>query len=79
MVAQEEEWQPYAPEGRPLEVPELPFKIPGVGTEDTPPGLAQNVPPAVMELKLRSPPSARNSTSFPARPRLEFKNILTHS
>jgi hypothetical protein len=29
-VTQEEEWQLYAPEGRPSVVPELPFKIPGV-------------------------------------------------
>jgi hypothetical protein len=29
-VTQEEEWQLYAPEGRPPEIPELPFKIPGV-------------------------------------------------
>jgi hypothetical protein len=36
MVAQEEEWQLYAPEGRPLEIPELPFKIPGVWAEDNP-------------------------------------------
>jgi hypothetical protein len=30
MVAQEEEWRLYAPEGRPPLIPELPFKIPGV-------------------------------------------------
>jgi hypothetical protein len=30
MVAQEEEWQLYPPEGRPQEIPELPFKILGV-------------------------------------------------
>jgi hypothetical protein len=58
-VAQEKEWQLYAPEGRPPEIPELPFeipelsfKIPGVRAEDNPPGLAQNVPPVVVELKL---------------------------
>jgi hypothetical protein len=51
MVAQEEEWWLYAPEGRPLEIPELPFKIPGVWVDDNPPNLAQNVPPVVVELK----------------------------
>jgi hypothetical protein len=40
MAAQEEEWQLYVPEGRPLEIPELPFKIPGIWAEDSPPGLA---------------------------------------
>jgi hypothetical protein len=31
MIAQEEVWWLYAPEGRPPVIPELPFKIPGVG------------------------------------------------
>jgi hypothetical protein len=39
-ITQEEEWWLYAPEGRPLEIPELPFKIPGVWTEDNSPDLA---------------------------------------
>jgi hypothetical protein len=43
-LEQEEEWQLCAPEGRPPEIPELPFKIPGVWAEDDPPGLAQNTP-----------------------------------
>jgi hypothetical protein len=75
MITQEKEWCLYAPEGRPPEIPEipeLPFKIPGVWAEDNPPGLAQNVPPVVVELK----PGAKNSTSSPSRPRLEFKNIF---
>jgi hypothetical protein len=37
MVAQEEEWQLYAPKGRPLEIPELPFKIPSIWAKDNPP------------------------------------------
>jgi hypothetical protein len=36
MVAQDEWWF-YAPERRPLEIPEPPFKIPGVWAEDNPP------------------------------------------
>jgi hypothetical protein len=48
------------PEGRPLEIPELPFKIPGVWAEDNPPGLAQSVPPVVVELKLRAIPVSQN-------------------
>jgi hypothetical protein len=36
MVAQEEEWWLYAPEGRPFGIPEFPFKIPGVWAEDNP-------------------------------------------
>jgi hypothetical protein len=35
-VTQEEEWHLYALEGRPPEIPELPFKIPGVGQKITP-------------------------------------------
>jgi hypothetical protein len=35
-VAQEEEWWLYDPEGRSLEIPELPFKIPGVWAKDNP-------------------------------------------
>jgi hypothetical protein len=50
-VAQEEEWQLYVPEGRPPEIPELPFRIPVVCTEDNSPGWAQNVPPVMVELK----------------------------
>jgi hypothetical protein len=72
---QEEEWQLYAPEGRPPEIPELPLKIAGVWAENKPPGLAQNVPPVLVKLK----PPAKSSTSFPARSRLEFKNTLTDS
>jgi hypothetical protein len=50
-VSREEEWQLYAPEGRPFEIPKLPFKIPSVLSEDNLPSLAQNVPPVVVELK----------------------------
>jgi hypothetical protein len=39
-VTQEEEWWLYYPEGRPLGIPELPFKIPGVWAKDNHPGLA---------------------------------------
>jgi hypothetical protein len=34
MAAQEEEWQLYVPEGRPLKISELPFNIPGVRAKD---------------------------------------------
>jgi hypothetical protein len=36
MVAQEEEWQIYASKKEIPEMPELPFKIPGVWAEDKP-------------------------------------------
>jgi hypothetical protein len=78
-VTQEDEWQLYVPERRPPEIPELPFKVPGVWAEDNPPGLARNVLPVVMELKPGATPSAKNSTSFPTRPRSEIKNTLTDS
>jgi hypothetical protein len=54
MVAQEKEWQLYAPEGRPPEVPELPFKIPGIWAEDNSPYLAWNVPPSSGGIKARN-------------------------
>jgi hypothetical protein len=41
MVTQEEEWWLYAPEGRPPEIPDLPFEIPGVWAEY----MAYNMPP----------------------------------
>jgi hypothetical protein len=44
MITQEEEWQLYATEGRPLKISELPFKIPGVWTKDNPPGLPEMCP-----------------------------------
>jgi hypothetical protein len=50
-VAQEEELWLYAPEGRPIEISELPFKIPGIWAEDNPPAVAQKMPPVVVELK----------------------------
>jgi hypothetical protein len=52
MVAQEEEWQLYAPEARTLEIPELPFKNPGVRAEDNPPSLV----PSSGVIKARSHP-----------------------
>jgi hypothetical protein len=64
-VMQEEEWQLYAPEGKPLGAPELPFKIEGVWAEDNAQSLAQNVSLLVVELKLGVHPSVKNSTSFP--------------
>jgi hypothetical protein len=35
-VAEEEEWWLYAPEGRPLKIPELPFNISGIWAEGNP-------------------------------------------
>jgi hypothetical protein len=66
----------------PLKIAELPFNVPGVWAKDNPSGLAQNVCPVVIELKLvftPIPPSARNNTSFLERPRSEFKKTLTDS
>jgi hypothetical protein len=65
MVAQKEEWKLCAPEGRPLEIPKLPFKIPGVQAEDNPPGLAQNVPRVVVELKPGATPVSQKQYFIP--------------
>jgi hypothetical protein len=47
-VAQEEEWQLCASRKEIPEMPKLPFKIPGVWTEDNPSRLAWNIPPVVV-------------------------------
>jgi hypothetical protein len=41
MVAREKEWWLYISEGRPPEIPDLPFEIPGVWAEY----MAYNMPP----------------------------------
>jgi hypothetical protein len=46
MVAQEEKWQLYTPERRLLEIPELPFRIPGAWAEDNPPRSGMNCAPS---------------------------------
>jgi hypothetical protein len=67
IVAQEEEWWSYTPEGRPLEIPELPFKIPGVWAEGNPPGLARNVPPIVVERKSGLTPVSQKEYFIPCK------------
>jgi hypothetical protein len=81
-VAQEEEWQLYAPEGRPHEIPELPFKIPGVWAEDNSPGLAQNVSPVMVDLKLGATPISQKQYFIPCKARVRskkhFDTLLTY-
>jgi hypothetical protein len=75
-----EEWWLCALEEKPPEVPELPSKIPGVWAEDNPHShqvWPEMCPPVVVEQKLGATPSAKISTSFPTRPRSEFKNTFT--
>jgi hypothetical protein len=50
-VAQEEECDSMPLKKKIPETPEFPFKIPGVWAKDNFPGLAQNIPPVVVELK----------------------------
>jgi hypothetical protein len=66
-VAQEEKWWLYAPDGRPLEIPETPFRIPGVWAEDNPPGLARNVLPVVVELKPGASPISQKQYFTPRK------------
>jgi hypothetical protein len=73
-VAQEKEWQLYAPEGRPPEIPELPLKIPGIWAEDNTQGLAQNVPPVMVELKPGVFPISQKQ--YFTRPQSEFKRVF---
>jgi hypothetical protein len=71
MVAKEEEWWLYAPEGRPLEIPEL--QILGVWTEDNLPGLAQNMPPIVVELKLGVTPVSLKQYFIPCKSQVRIQ------
>jgi hypothetical protein len=50
LTVAQEEWL-YAPKGRPLEIPELSFKIPGIWAEDTP-QIWPKMCPQILELKL---------------------------
>jgi hypothetical protein len=65
-VAQEEEWQLCASKKEIPEMPELPFKIPGVWTKDLPaPRLAQNIPLVMVELKLGAIPVSQRQCYTP--------------
>jgi hypothetical protein len=79
VVAQEEGWQLYAPQGRTPEIPELPFKIPGVWAEDNPRGLAQNTSPIVVELKPGATPVSQKQYFIPHKAPVRIQNTLTDS
>jgi hypothetical protein len=72
-VAQEEGWQLSAPEGRLIEIPELPFRIPGVWAEDNSPGLAQNVPQVVVQLKLGVTPVSQKWYFIPCKAKFRIQ------
>jgi hypothetical protein len=72
-IAQEEEWELYALEGSPPEVPEVPFKIPGVWAEDNCPGLSRNVPPAVVELKPGATPVSQKQYFIPRKAQVRIQ------
>jgi hypothetical protein len=73
MVTQEEEWQLYASEGRPPEIPKLTFKVPGVWAEDNPPHLAQNVPTVMAELKLGATPVSQKQYFIPQKAQIRIQ------
>jgi hypothetical protein len=73
MVVQEEEWQLYASK---KEFPELPYKIPGVWTEDNLRGLAQNISRVVVELKLGGTPVSQKQYYIPHKAQVGIQNHL---
>jgi hypothetical protein len=78
-VVQEEEWQLCASENEIPEMPELPFKIPGVWAEDSPPPTGSELPPVAVKLKPRAILLVKTNTTFLARPKLGSKTIFTDS
>jgi hypothetical protein len=76
MVAQEEEWQLYASKKEIPEIPELPYKISGVYAEDNPPGLAQNIPPLVVERKPGTTPVSQKQYYTPHKAQVGIKKHL---
>jgi hypothetical protein len=64
-VAQEEKWQIYASNGRPLEIPELSFKIPVVW--------AQNVVPVMVELKPGVTPLSQKQYFIPQKTQVRIQ------
>jgi hypothetical protein len=52
------------PEGRPPEISELPFRIPGV-CADNPQGLARNVPPVLVKIKPGATPVSQKQYFIP--------------
>jgi hypothetical protein len=75
MVTLDEEWCLCAPERSPPEIPELPFKIPGIWAKDNPPGLSQNVSPVVVKQKPGSTPISQKQYFIPHKAQV---NIQTH-
>jgi hypothetical protein len=59
-------------------MPKLPFKIPGVWAEDTPPPpqLAQNIPPVVVELKLGAIPVSQRQYYIPHKAQIGIQKHL---
>jgi hypothetical protein len=76
MVAQEEEWQLYASKKEIPEMPELSFKIPGIWTENNPPGLIQNIPLMGVELKPRAIPVSHKQYYIPHKVQIEIQKHI---
>jgi hypothetical protein len=57
-------------------MPELPFKIPGVWAEDNTPGLAQNIPLVVVELKPGAISVSQRKKYIPRKAQIEIQTHL---
>jgi hypothetical protein len=57
-------------------MPELPFKIPGVWTEDNTPGLARNIPLVGVELKLGAIPAKQSQYYIPCKAQIWIQKCL---
>jgi hypothetical protein len=66
----------YIPEGRSPEISELPFKIPGIWAEDNTLGVAQNVPPVVVELRPGAIPVSQKQYFIFCKVQVRIKKYL---
>uniref|UniRef100_A0A8C9QEJ3 Peptidase A2 domain-containing protein n=1 Tax=Spermophilus dauricus TaxID=99837 RepID=A0A8C9QEJ3_SPEDA len=75
-IPQEEEWCFFSLVETPQQEPELPFQVPGVWAEDNPPGLAQNIAPVILELKLGVRPTHLKKYHIPHKAQLGIQKHL---
>jgi hypothetical protein len=75
-VVQEEEWQLCASEKEIPEMPELPFKIPGVWAEDSPPPNWLRTTSSGSKIKTKSYPVSQNQYYIPRKAQIRIQNYL---
>lgn len=76
MVPRGKEWRLCSLIGGSQQEPELPFKLPIVWAEDSPPGLARHVPPVVVELKSGAEPALQKQCFTPHKAQVGIQKHL---